>query len=97
MFSKPKNKTDCDLDLNEIKNEFLNQAHNDNYNFPPIKRPSANLNHLIDYDFIDFKYLEANSKNINFTRDKEWSDSPHLNEILIQPYLHNKLGLLSIV
>ena len=82
MFSKPKNKTDGDLDLNEIKNEYLRQADNDNFNFPPIKRLSATSNHLIDYDYIDFKYLEANSKNINLKRDKQWRDSPHLNQIL---------------
>ena len=41
------------------------------------------LNHseVIDYDFIDFKYLEANRVNINFKRDKEWLDSSHLDEI----------------
>ena len=82
MFSKPKNKTDGDLILNEIKNEFLRQADNDNFNFPPNKRLSATSNHLIDYDYIDFKYLEAISKNINFKRDKKWRESPHLNEIL---------------
>ena len=82
MFSKPKNKTYGDLDINEIKNEFLRQADNDNYNFLPIKKPSATLNHLIDKDYFDLKYLEANSKDINFKRDKELGDSTHLNEIL---------------
>ena len=71
MFSKPTNKTDGDLDLNKIKNDFLRKADNDNYNFPLIQKPSATSNHHIDYD----------SKNINFKRDIKWRDSPHLNEI----------------
>ena len=88
------NKFDCDLDLDQIKNDFLSLDAIDNVNKRPIKRPSATSSHLIYYDYIDFHYLEANSKNINFNRDKEWRDSPHLvellsleNELLFNPYL----------
>ncbi len=42
---------------------------------------SGTSNEQIDYDYIDFKYLEANSLNINFRRDKEWKSSPCLDEI----------------
>ena len=69
MFCKLKNKIDCDLDLDQIKNDFLRLDVIDNFNKRPIKRPNANSSHLKHYDYIDFHYLEANSKNFNFNTE----------------------------
>ena len=60
------------------------RINNNSLFFPnePTKHSSGTSNEQIDYDYIDFKYLEANSLNINFRRDKEWKSSPCLDEII---------------
>ena len=64
---------DDDLDIEKIQNEFLSSQCSFINNSPVASQ--------IDYDYIDFKYLEANSANINFTLDKEWKKSSCLDEI----------------
>ena len=43
--------------------------------------PHNNLTRNIDYDYIDFKYLRENSKNVNFKRgvyENHYSESKNL-------------------
>ena len=80
MFSKMSISEDSEPERSE--HEFI-PSNNNSLFFPnePTKYSSGTSNEQIDYDYIDFKYLEANSLNINFRRDKEWKSSPCLDEI----------------
>ena len=81
MFSKMSFSEDSEPERSE--HEFI-RINNNSLFFPnePTKHSSGTSNEQIDYDYIDFKYLEANSLNINFRRDKEWKSSPCLDEII---------------
>ena len=77
-----------DLDLDKIKDEFLRQdlissnfinSQLQSLTQPRIKKSKVND---IDYSWIDFDYLSANSKNINFHREKEYLYSSNLEEKL---------------